>query len=327
MDLNIVEELFEEQHISEHEYNAIRKQEEGPVSVYWDLTSLLSLGIILLTTGLGIIIYKNIDSIGHAAIVGAISVACVSCLGYCINKADGFSPAKVESPGFLFDYILLLGCLLLLILTGYLQFEYKLFGNHLGMATFIPMVILFASAYYFDHLGVLTLAITNLAAWAGISVAPLQFLEDNDFTSGRLIYTGIILGAGLVGFSIVSQARGIKAHFAFTYKNFGANILFIALLAAMFHFSQFYLLWVIALAAVCAWFVRDALKDKSFYFFVITVLYSYIAVCYVVVDLLIKIGGDMGLVYLGLIYFIASGIALIKLLLHYNKIIKNNASL
>ena len=327
MDINIVEELFDKQHISKDELNALRKKQEEPVSVYWDVTSLLYLGILLLTTGLGIIVYKNIDSIGHAVIIAVISIACIACFGYCLNKATGFSTTKVESPGFLFDYILLLGCLLLLILTGYLQFAYRIFGDHLGMATFIPMVILFATAYYFDHLGVLTLAITNLAAWAGIAVAPLQFLEDNDFTSQRLIYTGILLGAALVAFSIVSQARNVKAHFAFTYKNFGANILFIALLAAMFHFTQFYLLWLIALSVVCAWFIRDALKLNSFYFFVITVLYGYIAICYVVVDLLIKIGGDTGVLYLGLIYFIASGIALIKLLLHYNKIIKHNAGI
>jgi hypothetical protein len=67
------------------------------------------------------------------------------------------------------DYILLLGCLLLLILIAYLQFQYNVFGNRYGLATFIPMVLLFISAYYFDHIGVLTMAITNLAAWAGIT--------------------------------------------------------------------------------------------------------------------------------------------------------------
>ncbi|MDQ6764326.1 MAG: hypothetical protein M3015_17115 [Bacteroidota bacterium] len=65
----------------------------------------------------------------------------------------------------MFDYILLFGCLSLLTFVGYLQFEYNVFGNKWGLATFIPMVVLFMAAYYFDHLGVLILAIVNLAAW------------------------------------------------------------------------------------------------------------------------------------------------------------------
>ena len=327
MDIKVAEQLLEQQLISTTEFNNIKEKARQPLSVYWELVSLLSLGIILLTTGLGILVYKNIESIGHAVIIGAISLACVACFAYCLNKVTGFSSNKVESPGFLFDYILLLGCLLLMILVGYIQFEYNLFGDHWGIATFIPMVVLFVAAYYFDHLGVLTLAITNLAAWIGITVTPLRFLKDNDFSSERLIYSGVLLGLGLASISTVSQVRSVKAHFAFTYKNFGAHILFISLLAAMFHFNRIYLVWFVILSAACILFTRDALTTKSFYLFVITVLYAYIAISYVVVDLLTRIDGDTGILYLGLIYFIVSGIALIRVLLHYNKILKNNASL
>lgn len=326
MEIKIAERLFEQQLISRTEFDHLQEQQHKPVSLYYDLTSLLYLGIILLTTGLGILVYKNIDTIGHTVIVAAIAIACTACFVYCFNKAHGFSKIKVESPGFLFDYILLLGCLLLLILVGYLQFEYNLFGNHYGMATFIPMVLLFAGAYYFDHLGVLSLAITNLAAWAGVTVAPLQFFKDNDFRSDHLIYTGLILGAGLMAISIVSRVRNIKPHFAFTYENFGVHILFISLLAGMFHFNNIYLFWLIALAAACAYFIKDALKQKSFYIFVVTVLYGYIALCYLVIDLLIRIGGDTGVLYLGFLYFIASGIALIRMFIRYNKIIRKDAS-
>jgi hypothetical protein len=327
VDTNLAEKLFEQQLISQSELDNLRKQQNQPISLYWDLTSLLYLGIVLLTTGLGIIVYKNIDSIGHAVIIAAIAIVCIACFAYCFNKAAWFSTTKVKSPSFLFDYILLLGCLLLLTLIGYLQFEYNLFGNHWGMATFIPMVILFFAAYYFDHIGVLSLAITNLAAWAGLTVAPLHFFRDNDFRSERLIYTGLLLGFSLVAIAIVSGRRNIKAHFAFTFKNFGVHILFISLLAAMFHFDNVYLLWLTLLAGVSTFFIRDALKEHSFYIFVITVMYAYIAVSYAVIDLLIKIGGDIGTLYLGLIYFIASGIALIKVLIYFNKIIRKNASL
>lgn len=98
----------------------------------------------------------------------------------------------------------------LLIFLGYLQFEYDVFGDHSGSATFIPMVILFITAYYFDHPGVLSLAITNLGAWAGIAITPLSILRDGNFSDGHLIFTGVLLGvvllaAGLVGVGVLVE--------------------------------------------------------------------------------------------------------------------------
>lgn len=327
MDSSLFKKLHEQQLISDAEYENIRQHSLKPVSVYWDVTVLLYAGILLLTTGLGILVYKNIDTIGHAVIVTLIAVVCGLCFAYCIKNSKGYSPAKVETPGVLFDYILLLGCLLLLIFTGYIQFEYHVFGTHWGQATFIPMVILFIAAYYFDHLGVLSLAITNLAAWAGITVAPLQALYNNDFRNERLIYTGLMLGVCLLAISFISSYKNIKEHFAFTYKNFGAHLLFISLLAAIFHYDQFYLFWFIALASTGILFYMNALKERSYYFLVITALYVYVGLCYVVVRLLGKMGGDIGIIYLILIYFITSGIGLIRILMYYNKMLKHDAGL
>jgi hypothetical protein len=327
VDSSLFEKLHEQQLISEAEYENIQQHRQQPVSVYWDITALLYTGVLLFTTGLGILVYKNIDSIGHAVIITLIAVVCMACFVYCLKKAKGYSPEKVESPDVLFDYVLLLGCLLLLIFTGYIQFAYNVFGNHWGQATFIPMVILFIAAYYFDHVGVLSLAITNLAAWTGITVAPLQVLHENDFGDERLIYAGLMLGAGLVAISFVSVYKSIKEHFAFTYKNFGAHLLFIWLLAAMFHYDRIYLLWFVALAAAGLFFYRSALKERSYYFLVITALYVYVGICYVVVNVLEGMGGDIGVVYIGFIYFIVSGIVLIRILIHFNKTLKHAAGL
>ena len=105
-----------------------------------------------------------------------------------------FSLQKTVSPSVFFDYILLLGCLTFISFVGYIQFQYQVFGNRFGLATFIPMVVLFFSAYYFDQVGVLSLAITNLAAWAGIAATPLKILQSSDFSSTNIIITGLLLG-------------------------------------------------------------------------------------------------------------------------------------
>lgn len=320
--MGIFEELHTQNFISQEELDKIKQPQ--PVSVHWDILSLLYLGILLVTSALGILVYKNIDTIGHTAIVTTIGILCTASFLYCFKKANAYTHKKVESPNVLFDYILLSACLLSLTLIGYLQFQYNVFGDRWGLVVFIPMVILFFCAYYFDHLGVLSIAITNLAAWLGITVTPLQILQQNDFSETHLIYTGIVLGAALVIFSIITQQKNIKAHFAFTYKNFGAHILFISLLAAMFNYNNIYFLWFLGVIATAYWLFNNAVKENAFYFLVVTVLYAYIAVCYIVMDLLFLIG-DIGSVYLGAIYFIASGIGLIRLLMYYNKKLKHDA--
>ncbi|MEP6512685.1 MAG: DUF2157 domain-containing protein [Parafilimonas sp.] len=324
MNIQVFKKLLQQELITEEAFNIQQQQQQHqPVSVHWDLRTLLYLGIVLLTTALGILVYKNIDTIGHQVIIIVIAVICVGCFAYCFRKAKGYSKAKAESPNILFDYVLLLGCLLLLTFIGYIQYEYNVFGNRWGLALFIPMVVLFITAYYFDHLGVLSIAITNLAAWLGITVTPVQILQTNDFGDERIIYTGLVLGAGLIAISFLTARRNIKPHFAFTYKNFGTHVLFISLLAALFYFENIYFVWFLMLAAVSALFFKLAIKERSFYFLVITVLYAYIGLCYVVVELLSLMSG-MGPVYLGIIYFIVSGIGLIRLLIHYNKKLKHD---
>ncbi len=327
MDESLFTKLHNEDLIDDIELDNVIRQRNKPVSVYYDLRTLLYLGLVLLTTATGILIYRNIDSIGHTALLLIIGAAAVSCFIYCFKSSQGYSHKKIESPDSWYDYILLLGCLLLLTFTGYIQFKYNVFGNRWGLALFIPMVILFIAAYYFDHLGVLSLAITNLAAWAGISITPLRILRDNDFSDSQIIYVGVAVGLFLVAMSYISVVKNIKAHFEFTYKNFGAHILFISLLALMFYYDNIYLVWFIALAAVTFLFFKDAVRKNSFYFLVITLLYAYVGVSYLVVRLVALVSLDMGGIYLGILYFILSGIGLIMLFIHYNKIFKKHAGI
>ncbi|MDR0794368.1 MAG: DUF2157 domain-containing protein [Chitinophagaceae bacterium] len=321
MNIADIEDLYSEGLLTDHERETLKTSAAQPLlSVFWELRTLLYLGVLLLAGGLGVLVYKNIDTIGHQIIIATIGIICVACFAYCIKKSSGYSDKKVESPGVFYDYILLLGCLLLITFLAYWQYAYHIFGNRLGMATFIPMVILFVSAYYFDHLGVLSLAVTNLAAWLGITVTPLQLLSANDFDDTRLIYTGIALGIVLIAAGIVSYQKNVKAHFAFTYKNFGVHLTLVSLLAAMFHFDNIYLLIFLVIMATCYYFFRMALKEKSFYFIAITLLYAYVALSSVIVMLMITTHFDAFILLA--FYFVASAVGLILALIHYNKILK-----
>ena len=70
-------------------------------------------------------------------------------------------------------------------------------------------------------------------------------------------------------------------------------------------------------------FYRKALLDKSFYFLLIVTLYFYIGVSYLVLHVLDRMSSNgIGLIYIGFLYFIVSGIGLVMFLVNINKKIK-----
>jgi Predicted membrane protein (DUF2157) len=329
MDIHTFKQLHREGLLSDDSLQKVEAAEKARLfSLHWELKTLLYLGVTLLSGGLGIVIYKNIDSIGHQVILAVIALVSIGCFYYCRRNASPFSTDKVEPPNQFFDYILLLGCLTMITFVAYLQYAYSVFGNRYGLATFIPMVILFISAYSFDHLGVLSLAITNLAAWMGIAITPMRILKENSFDDMRLIYTGLFLGVILLLAALISEKKNIKKHFEFTYNNFGTHILFILGLAGLFISQRFFILWFIFLLLIGYYIYRQAMKKNSFYFLLLVTLYTYVALSYVIITILDKMGTrDMDAIYIGLLYFIVSAIALVRILMVVNRKMKAHDSL
>lgn len=320
MNIDTFSKLQKEGLISDEEMQRVTHTETTRLfSLHWEIKTALYLGVLLLSGGLGILVYKNIDTIGHQVILLFIALLCIGCYAYCFRHRPPFSREKTESPNAFYDYALLLGSLTFVTFIGYLQYQYTAFGTAYGLATFIPMVVLFATAYYFDHLGILSMAITNLAAWAGIAITPFQVLSQNDFSNHSLIYTGAVLGAALVGMAELSEKRDFKKHFAFSYRNFGVHIFFIATIAGMCIFEKWYFLWFLLAAGgvYLTWY--RALRDHSFYFILLAVLYGYIAFTILLARTVFHQLGD---IYGGFLYVIASSVAIIFFLVNLSKKIK-----
>ncbi len=323
MDLKTINQLHAEGLISDESLLKSEAAEKASLfSLHWELKTLLYLGITLLSGGLGILVYKNIDTIGHQAVLAFIALVCLGSFYYCRRKASPFSVNRVPPPDPFFDYVLLLACLTLITFIAYLQYAYTVFGNRYGLATFIPMIILFLSAYSFDHLGILSLAITNLAAWMGIAITPMRVLQTDRFEELKLVYTGLALGLILFLAARLSEKKNIKKHFAFTYRNFGTHILFISCLAGMSMSDRLYFLWFLVLLCIAVIVYRQAMKNKSFYFFLLVALYTYIGLSDVVTSNLDIIGLGGG-IYMAIIYFIASAIGLVRLLMVVNHKMKS----
>jgi predicted membrane protein DUF2157 len=322
LNIPIFNQLHKEGLISGQSLERIKNAETARLfSIHWELRTLLYIGVLLLTGGLGILIYENTESIGHQVILALIALICAGCFIYCEMKKPPFSFGRVQSPNSYFDYILLLGCLTLLTFLAYLQVQYNTFGDAYGLATFIPMIILFFCAYYFDHLGVLSMAIANLAAWMGIAVTPLKIFKANDFADTQIIFAGLILGVFLAVMAHLSAKKKIKSHFYFTYLNFGMNILFVSCLAGMFHFDSFYLAWLVPLGALAYYFYLRSVSMSSFYFMLMLTLYAYVGISYVATRLLLFDNFDT--YALLLMYFISSGVYVILFLIRMNKNLKN----
>ncbi len=322
---NLYSNLYAEGLISDESLQKVRIKEKKPplFSVHWEIKTLLYVGVLLLTGGLGLLIYENIDTIGHQFVLMLIAAICLGCFYYCLKNKLPFSKDRVQSPNSFFDYILLLASTSLLIFVGYLQFEYKVFGTNYGMVTFIPMLALFFIAYYFDHLGILSMAIANFAVWMGVSVTPKQLLLNSDFNSETIIYTYLVLGILLIAGAYASQYFNYKKHFKFSYQHYGIHVAYIALLAGYFYYYNSVIAAAFMLGILLLSFLmyNDAFKNKSFYFLLLVVLYSYIALSSLVIRAFMGVG-DVGAVYLVLLYFIGSGIGLIFLLISLNKKLK-----
>lgn len=318
---HILNSLKSSELITEEEQIRLKNAElNAPFSVHWELKTLLYLGVVLLNVGLGYLIYQNIDSIGHVVIIALISLVCIACFVYAARLVPPFTLKALKSPTIYYDYAVLLGCLTFLILEGYLQFQYTLFGTRYGLAAFIPAVLFFPIAYYFDNRGVLSLAIVALGSWLGITITPLELLNNNEFNTETLVYTGILLAILLNLMGYLSEEKNIKKHFAFTYFNFGSHLFFIAALTGLFSFNN-YLFFIPLIIGGIVFFIFYARKTTSFYFLLLAVVYGYVAFTYLIIKALSHTSAD-AIVYI--LYFVLSCPLILALIFNYKKILKNN---
>ncbi|MFN4146095.1 MAG: DUF2157 domain-containing protein [Runella sp.] len=299
----------EQQRIQHYEQNRA-------ISVYWLLQMVLYIGLLLFTTGAGMLIYLNIDTIGHEALIAALAVITMGCFYYVYRHRQPFSWGEVNHEGKFADIALLLACTLFLSLEGYVQWRYEIFGIRYGLATFMPAVLFLYLAYRFDHRGVLSMGLTALASWVGLSVAPLEVLSANDFGNAHVINTAVIFGVLVVGLALWLDTKGFKKHFTFTYLLLAGNLLFVAALAGMFSLPYWPVFGVVV--GTGAWFFfRYAQRTRSFLFLLMAFVYGYIAVTYLVFKYM---NNDL-LVLFGTFYVAASAAVVIAFLLGYKKLL------
>ena len=305
-------------------------EQKRPFPVHWELRSMLYIGILLLSSGVGLLVYDNFDRIGHSTLLAAIAVACAGCFFFAWRYRPAWTFNETKSRSSFGDYALILACLLFLTLEGYAQYTYTIFGNRYGLVTLLPALLFLPLAYRFDHRGILSMALTALISWVGVTVKPLTFYFKTNFFDHTTVVSAIGLSIVLIGLALGLERKRIKPHFTYTYLTMAGNLLMVALLGGLFNFEKMRWWFALGLAIACFVLVRyrytgsvqrdNRAQEGSFLFLLMGVVYGYIGVTYLFFHYLDAANDDA---YFW--YFIVTGIALVYYLM--SQLPKRNATL
>lgn len=318
--------LLDKNLITENQYQEITAYRNLNIfSLNAELKLFLYLSVLLFTSGIGILIYNNIDSIGHIAILSLLLIVIVVCFYYCFKNSKGFQKQETTFEHPVVEYLALAGSILTCIFIGYLQFQYQPFGTNYRLATLIPTIVSFFCAYYFDNKSILTIAITGLAAFIGLSVTPQDLLNNSNFYQDQtLSYSAIILGILLILWTIYSSRIQLKTHFNLIYLTFALHIISIAAISSLFDYFEYgiWFLFLIVLAASSFYFYKISHELKAISLYVFMIIYAYIGINIFLVRIFDSINfSDVWVLFIMIlpVYFIGSIIMFIKLIKTFNK--------
>lgn len=320
-DEQATQKLFEKNLITEEQFVQVKAYRSlGIFSLHNELKLFLYLSVLLFTTGIGILIYQNIDTIGHVAILSLLLIVTVICFYFCFKNSKGFQKEDSSFENPVLQYLVLTATILSCIFVGYIQFQYELFGTHYGLATLVPTIISFFCAYYFDNKSVLTIAVTGLTAYIGLSVSPQTLLSNDFYTTDTLSYSAIILGGLLILWTIYSTKINLKIHFNFIYLTYALHLISIAAINNLF--QGYWLIFAIVLGASAYYFYKVSYQIPAISLFVFTIIYAYIGINIIVFKFLEFINADDFFEFIMVLtpfYIIGSIVLFIILIKKFNK--------
>jgi len=316
---SVTNKLLEKELISNSQLESINQYEAlGIFSLHNELRFLLYLAVLLFTSGVGVIIYKNIDSIGHIAILGLLFALTALGFYFCFRKAKGFYKEEVVFDSPVYDYIVLLCTILSCVFIGYLQFQYQVFGY--GLSSLVCSAVGFFCAYYFDNKSALSIGISGLATFIGITVTPKSVFESEIYNNPLLSYYGLGLGILLILWVEYSNKISLKKHFQLVLLSFAQQLIGICCIAGLL--ESFWFIFIVVLSATVYYFYKISYELQSVFLFVFTLLYGYIGFNIVLFKFIDAIDfssfGEI-VIILAPIYFIGSIFGFIRIIQHFNK--------
>ncbi len=198
----------------------------------------------------------------------------------------------------MYDYVVYLGCLLWSVELAYIETRFHMLAAQWDLYLLVTAGLFFFLAYRFDNRLVLSLALSSLAGWFGLTISRWPANQDEVYRRYAILYGLMTGGAG----ALLSY-RQLKAHFLGTYLNLAANVVFWAILSGVFEF-QSSTVWLLGLLAACAASLAWGIKRREFAFVAYATVYGYIGVS----SILLREMSDTTTI---LFYFVIAGLAML----------------
>ena len=243
-----------------------------PFSLFLELNVLLYAGVLAFVAGLGWTVTTWSQQIGDVLVLTVLSTILAGCFWYCFSRAPAWSAAETAAPSPIFDYVLYLGSLVWGVELAYLENRFHVLSGQSDFYLLATAGLFFFLAYRFDNRFVLSLALSSLAGWFGLTISHWPSHQDAAYRQYALLYC-LLVGVG----GVLLQRRGLKPHFFGTYLNIVANVLFWALLSGVFN-RQGYGLWFLALLIACGASLAWGLTRRQFAFVAYAAVYGYVGV-------------------------------------------------
>jgi hypothetical protein len=246
------------------------------LSIRGELRAVLYLGVLLVVAGVSLLVKENLDRIGPATIATAIGLAAAACLGWTLHRAPPFSWSRSESPDWSFDYLLLLGILLLGADLAYIETKFTPLGSDWRHHLLLMSAIGGAFAVRGDSRMIWSLALSSFAAWRGIAASRVV---DSAWNPNALALRYNLIGCGLafvaLGFAMRHSDR--KPHFEPLTSFLGA----LALLAGVGIFALDpggpWIVWALVFLGIAAAVAGVALRCHRFGLFALGAVAGYLA--------------------------------------------------
>jgi hypothetical protein len=260
------------------------------ISVRPELQIALWVGVTMIAGGAGLLVKENLEALGPVTVGAGIAAAAALCVWYVSRSAPPFAWGPVASPTLAFDYVLLLGVLLIGTDLAYLETNFKVLGPGWPWHLLLLSLLQLAFAFRHDSRAVLSLSLASFAAWRGVVLAfpdgaPLG-LDEQEIRVNALVVGALYLATG-----ILAKRAGRKAHFEPTFGNIGLLLLLGAAVAGSYGgIGSPGFAWLIVLAAAAGAAIALAYRSQRSDYFAQGVVAAYLGFLRLAAELHLEIG-------------------------------------
>lgn len=267
-------------------------------SLYVEIHALLYIGVISMVGGFVWTFRDSLANLGHAAILSMFAALIGASFYYCFTRGHPYSNDEVEQPSLVIDYVLYFGCLMFSGMLAYLEVQMGVFRGwetHLLLAS----IVFGALAYRFDNRFVLSLALSTLAAYLGLTLNLFDLDAFDAINTHLLRIYAMAYGLFTAGLGYALYRQGIKRHFLDVYLHVGANAFLLGTLTGV-PGGQYGYLYLALLLPLAAALIYLGIRFERFAFVAYGTLYGYAGISARILNELRSVTG-------GLFYLVITG--------------------